>query len=212
LWSKRKVPILAGGTHYWLQYLLWGDESSSDSNAPCTVPAEIAPWQHDSAALYEKLKLVDPSAAERWHPKDSRRVLRALCKAMSGGAQAAPALNSIRYRALIFWMHTESAMLHDRLNARVDKMMDLGLLHEVTALHQAITAQSTQFDQETLQRGLFQAIGYKELLPYLNALSSDAAAPAPHSATGDIPAACHAGVSPLEASPEQVQSLGEPVQ
>ncbi|KNE62498.1 hypothetical protein AMAG_07710 [Allomyces macrogynus ATCC 38327] len=80
------VPVVVGGTHYYLQYLLWGDDTATTFDSDPTpnvdesqyLPAAVRASLDDPAALHAHLTSIDPTAAARWLPNDTRRVQRTL--------------------------------------------------------------------------------------------------------------------------------------
>ncbi|KAJ3350524.1 hypothetical protein GGF32_004807 [Allomyces javanicus] len=182
LHAAHKVPVVVGGTHYYLQYLLWGDDAATSADTDPNpdvdesqyLPAAVRASLDDPAALHAHLASVDPTAAARWHPNDTRRVRRTLerhyARLARGVAEpvAEPAPRGLRYRPLVFWVYAEGAVLDARLDARVDGMVRRGLLDELR--HVRGLARETVDVDKTGLRGVFQAIGYKELAPYLDAV------------------------------------------
>jgi len=134
--------------------------------------------------------------ADRWHPNERRKIQRSLeiflrtgkpasqlyneqrlqreISPSTGEGAAAGHQSSLRFRTLVFWVHANKEVLHERLNGRVDKMITRGLLSEVQELscfakhHESETG--TALDQT---RGIWVSIGYKEFLEYQDAQSSN---------------------------------------
>ena len=142
-------------------------------------------------ALYQELRKVDPVMAERWHPKDRRKIQRSLEIYMKTGSTASglyadqklrkvdqrtdessDSNTGLRFPTLIFWVHAEQGALRERLDRRVDKMLDAGLLEEVRTLnaHAASEAAVGTCVDET--RGIWVSIGYKEFKAYSQALEN----------------------------------------
>ena len=145
--ARGRLPILVGGTGLYVQSFRYG----------VRFTAEKAP-----AALYEELKQVDPEAAAAIHPNNQVRVLRALEHYRATGRrlseQKAASLPPERpYRALVLGLDfPERAQLYRRIDLRVDRMMDAGLLAEA----------ETVFVNRARFKTAAQAIGYKEFFPY----------------------------------------------
>lgn len=206
LQSEDKLPIVVGGTHYYLQYLLWGNDfpETNTSDSPSVVESLNLPTSPEE--LYSLLKSVDPKMAERWHPNDERKVRRSLEIYYTTGkrhsdilqTQEVSPLQSLRYRTLIYWIHSDQKSLDPRLDGRVDKMIQRGLFDELLSLrayfatragsessHENETIFSTSNQQESdsdtdsisshdagdYTKGIQQAIGYKEFDPYFRALA-----------------------------------------
>ncbi|KAL7752951.1 tRNA dimethylallyltransferase, mitochondrial [Sorochytrium milnesiophthora] len=186
--ARRKVPIVVGGTHYYLQYLLWGNDFNVDgedgqllqASADVRRTEEYQRYTTASTAreFWDILRVVDPVMADRWHPNDDRKVKRslearsvALCDVMSERAAASSGASHLaaQYNVLIFWLHAEWAQLDARLDKRVDAMLERGLLDEVRWLRQNVALAAGP--QRLAERnGLLQAIGYAELLPLVELL------------------------------------------
>ncbi|KAI9220531.1 IPP transferase-domain-containing protein [Blastocladiella britannica] len=197
--------VIVGGTHYYLQYLLWGDENGGDGagaevddgeGGESAVPPATRALT-DPAQLHAALAAVDPAVAARWHPNDTRRVRRAIERHYARRAADTPdsdpapsvtdanadpavvtAAASLRYPALVFWTYSAPAVLDARLDARVDAMVASGLFRELWQLRaaaRAVLGTETADAHETLARGIFQAIGYKEFAGYICAVEALAA-------------------------------------
>ncbi|GAA5855921.1 hypothetical protein JCM8547_000417 [Rhodosporidiobolus lusitaniae] len=151
---------------------------SSPDDFPPSFPLDLLPPRLRSPdtlppALYDLLRRVDPKSAERWHWRDIRKVRRALYIVWSGrrwedvvqDQQARPS-EGARLRTLIFWLYAENESLHPRLDGRVDKMIERGLLSEIDELWQI--AHSGGAGETNYSKGIYQSIGYKEFDPYLS--------------------------------------------
>ncbi|KAL7340048.1 tRNA dimethylallyltransferase [Rhodotorula toruloides] len=130
-------------------------------------PATLAP------ALYSLLQAVDPKSAERWHWRDIRKVQRSLAIVWEGRRwdevvqeQRETPSEGPRFKTLIFWLYARKDSLHPRLNARVDKMIERGLLSEIDELWQIAHAPGAE--PTNYSKGIYQAIGYKEFDPFLS--------------------------------------------
>lgn len=161
--SRGKTPLFVGGTGLYLRSLLRGV-----FEGPPAVPELREEYRRVVAAagegeLHERLSKVDPMTAARLHPNDSRRVIRALEVYESTGKpisdqQQEPPLPEGDRPQHVYWLSPPRDWLYDRINRRVDQMLEEGLLDEVrrlTALPQGIG--------QTARQGL----GYKELFDYL---------------------------------------------
>ena len=162
LHNKKKIPIIAGGTGFYIKALLEGIFQSPD------VPAEIREKLKQEAAekgvehLHDRLMKIDPDSAERTDPNDSNRIIRALeiyeytAKTITNLWQEKPAEKS-DLQAFNILIDEDRQKLYNRINLRVEKMIKTGLLDEIKNL---------------LQLGFspdcpgFNSVGYKELLPY----------------------------------------------
>ncbi|KAJ5166487.1 uncharacterized protein N7482_005268 [Penicillium canariense] len=194
--SRGKMPILVGGTHYYTQAVLFKDQlvgegSDEEDSVEVSgdVPSTSEKWPIlDSApeVLMEKLKEVDPVMAARWHPKDARKIRRSLEIYFQTGRPASEiyaeqqlqkeraVLQSeglLRFdNTLIFWVHAEKEILNARLDARVDDMLQQGLMTEAETMFDFLQEKEAKGIQVDLTRGVWVAIGFKELAPYFTAL------------------------------------------
>ena len=167
--SRGKTAIIAGGTGLYMDALIRGN---SFAPYPSTGMREKLELQADAEGMEKMLLLlrsVDPEAAARLHLADRKRILRALEVYYETGetitahnlrTQSIPP----RYRPL--WLAIEDkdrAQLYHRIDRRVEKMLELGLLDEIRQLLDAgISPKCTAM----------QAIGYKEFVDYLDGLCS----------------------------------------
>ena len=167
---RRKLPILVGGTGLWLEAVVRG-RSFAAGQVGGAVRAELQRQLETGgiAPLLEELRTVDPEAAERLHPADEKRILRALevwretGKTISEHNRETGRLPP-RYDAV--WIGLRFADREDMrslIDRRVDAMAAAGLTEEVRALvDQGVPRDSTAM----------QAIGYKELLAVLDGQQS----------------------------------------
>lgn len=188
------MPILVGGTHYYTQSLLFQDALADEPALHLDGNSEKLPiLEEPTEILLAKLKEVDPIMADRWHPNERRKIQRSLEIYLRTGRpaselykeqrlkrQSSPSPSgtielgsnqSLRFETLVFWVHADKNVLYRRLDGRVDKMINKGLLSEVQQLndfrqqHESNTG--TRIDQT---RGIWVSIGYKEFLDYQRAL------------------------------------------
>jgi tRNA dimethylallyltransferase len=117
--------------------------------------------ERGAAALHERLRIADPEAAAVIHPNNVRRVVRALEKAQTAGGARAAGQSLFNGEPLydLAWvgLTMDRKDLYRRIDARVDEMMNRGLIEEVRGLASTLRHDSAAF----------QALGYKELLEYL---------------------------------------------
>lgn len=162
--ARRHLPVLAGGTGLYLNGLL-GEiryENMPDSSDVRDRLTEIAQQQGENA-VWEMLQEVDPESAAAIHPHNVRRVIRALEVYEATGEKmsqvALRARQISRYSACkIGLTYADRALLYQRIDERVDKMLENGLLDEVQQLLDAGVSPQCQ---------AMQGIGYKECLPVL---------------------------------------------
>lgn len=163
--SRHKLPIIVGGSGLYVQAVLYDfqfTDEKVDEAARKAYYDELAKLGPE--AMHDKLKQLDPQTAETIHPNNTRRVIRALeMLELSGVSKAAEAQNRGEvplYKHVILGLgqNMSREVLYDRINRRVDLMMENGLLEEVKGLWQ----QNIRGVQS------IQAIGYKELYDYLD--------------------------------------------
>jgi tRNA dimethylallyltransferase len=178
--KRRQIPIVVGGTSYWIQHLIFpnrlaSDNSSSSSDESVSISKDLAnsvaslpphllslfndlPRYPPSARtdpdaafnLHTLLATLDPPIAQRWHWRDTRKILRSLCIIKEYGRRPSEMiddqskgtttnlprfglllfvdlliLNIHRFRTLFFWIYAEPSVLDIRLNERVDVMMEV---------------------------------------------------------------------------------------
>lgn len=193
--SRGRLPILVGGTHYYTQSLLFQDrlaEIDATENKVDFVDDLSQRWpllKEPTEVLLEELQRVDPSMADRWHPKDRRKIQRSLEIYLQTGRKASDIYAEqrsrrevdgggvqllkgpqMRFPTLVFWVHAEAAALRSRLDARVEKMLDGGLLQEVEELSAFAADQAMRDAPVNETKGIWVSIGYKEFKDYIRAL------------------------------------------
>lgn len=163
-----KLPILVGGTGLYARSLLRGftfEDSTEDENLRRELTERGE--REGFGSLYEELKSLDPIAAEGIHPNNVKRVVRALeyCK-LTGEPFSAQADRSRHvespYRSIMLCLaFRDREKLYSRINLRVDKMLEMGLLEEAEQFYRHCKTLGTPPTAA-------QAIGYKELFPYFD--------------------------------------------
>ena len=164
--SRNKLPVLVGGTGLYLDAIIAGRNFAPGASGGA-VRRELERELEAGGIepLLEQLRKADPEAAERLHPSDSKRILRALEVYRETGktisqhnaeTKMLPKKYDPIYIGLAFRDREDMKALIDR---RVDRMMEEGLPEEVRALRDAGVPRSST---------ALQAIGYKELLPALD--------------------------------------------
>ncbi|CEJ93020.1 hypothetical protein VHEMI08640 [[Torrubiella] hemipterigena] len=179
--GRGKLPILVGGTHYYVDSILFNDAILD--HVQDTESQEFPILDEPTDVLLAELRKVDPEMAERWHPNDRRKIRRSLEIYLQTGKPASshyeeqelqrskpaedPASPSQPWENLLFWVFTQREALCERLDKRIDGMLQNGLLDEVRELaehKQRMTAGGVDVD---LTKGIWQAIGYKQLVPHV---------------------------------------------
>ena len=161
--ARGHLPLLVGGTGLYVQSLLYGVRFTAEK-APDGLREQLTAELEaiGPEAMYAKLQAVDPEAAAAIHPNNKVRVLRALEHYYATGKrlseQKADSLPPKRpYRSLVLGLDfPDRAALYRRIDVRVDKMLEAGLLAE---------AEYVWRNREAF-RTAAQAIGYKEFFPY----------------------------------------------
>ncbi|MCI6361607.1 MAG: tRNA (adenosine(37)-N6)-dimethylallyltransferase MiaA [Eubacterium coprostanoligenes] len=156
--ARGRVPIVAGGTGLFVDSLV-KNISFSQVGSNAEIRNELA--EKSNEELFEKLLALDPKSAEDIHPNNRKRVIRALELCMSGTSKTEQNENSMLidspYDALYIGIgYQDRQKLYDRINKRVDLMLEAGLENEARQMlgKQGLTAR--------------QAIGHKELQPYID--------------------------------------------
>lgn len=186
--GRGHLPIVVGGTHYYLEALLWENVLLHPLDVPAVpkhkqAAASLAAGEEEeekqggsagkkeseaAAKLYDRLVQVDPLAAMWLHPHNERKVRRALEVFDTTGRRYSDALYQqgppiSRYDTLLLWLDCEPSVLHMRLDKRVERMIEAGLLEEVSELRRIFERGHLPMDYT---KGILQAIGYKEFAPY----------------------------------------------
>lgn len=199
--SRGRLPILVGGTHYYMQSLLFTHALADDGHCQYkpskTREQEWPVLQASTADMLKELRKVDPTMAERWHPNDRRKIRRSLEICLDSGKKASEiyeqqqhhvefetvytknrmahgnsdelpqATFPLRYDTLVFWLYVSSNVLNMRLEKRVDSMVSAGLLEEVETMYCSFREQEQRGKTIDHDRGIWVAIGFKELFPYM---------------------------------------------
>lgn len=165
IWKRGHIPIVTGGTGFYIQALLYDiDFDENEKEDACRKELEAYAREHGAEALHEKLALVDPASAEMIHPNNIKRVIRALEFYEQTGKRISEHNETQRQRespyAFAYFVLTDDrAHLYERINRRVDQMIEEGLVNEVQALKDK---------GYTKQLVSMQGLGYKEILDYLD--------------------------------------------
>ena len=157
---KNKLPILVGGTGFYVNALLNRMQLGEVNEHKQAVDDY---WQsyldkNGEAALWQELAKQDQVTASKIPVTNSRRVLRALTVIKRTGKKFSEQQAQIkpRYDYLIFGLNSDRQEIYHRIDLRVDQMMDAGLLDEARFI----------YDNRQKEYQVLQAIGYKEFFPY----------------------------------------------
>ena len=159
--ARGKMPIIVGGTGLYVQSVLYDfhfTKDEIDEEARKAYYEELE--KVGPEAMHARLYALDPKTAETIHPNNTRRVIRALeMVELSGTSKANEEHNRgdvPLYNHLILGLDMDREKLYERINLRVDIMMEQGLLNEAKAL----------YDEGIRDTQAVKAIGYKELFAY----------------------------------------------
>ena len=161
--SRGKNVIVTGGTGLYLNSLIYDmDFGKSDANQELREELNKELEENGPAYMYEKLVSLDKEAAERIHPNNTKRVIRAIEVAMSGEKMndfSKDLRYNKKYRPIIIVLNRDRQALYDRINLRVDIMLKNGLIEEVKGLL------DKGYTKDMIS---MQGIGYKEIIKYFD--------------------------------------------
>lgn len=162
--DRSKVPIVSGGTGLYIDSLIYNIEFG-DTICDWELREKLKneALEKGNEYLHNKLKEIDPEAAEKIHMNNVKRVIRAIevytyTKKTISMHQKESRRNPPKYNFTIFGLRMDREKLYERINQRVDLMMEKGLVQEVKKLVEM------GYDNSTIA---MQGIGYKEILSYL---------------------------------------------
>ena len=166
IWEKGKIPLVVGGTGFYIQALLYDiDFTENDGDESYRRQLEQKASDEEGASeLYEMLKAVDLKAAQEIHPRNIKRIVRALEFYHQTGKKISEHNETQRqkmspYNYAYFVLTDERGRLYERIDRRVDLLMEQGILDEVRYLKKrGVRKDSTAM----------QGLGYKELYAYLD--------------------------------------------
>lgn len=161
--SRGKLPFIVGGTGLYIESLIYGyefSEGGADEAFRREQQAVLA--AHGEQALHDRLREIDPLTADRLHPNDHRRVIRALEVAHLTGIPQSEHLAHQRrespYRLCLLGLAMERERLYRRIEERIDEMLAGGLVAEVAGLLAAGYGRELP---------AMQGLGYKEIFAHL---------------------------------------------
>ena len=162
--KKGKVPLFVGGTGLYVNALVDGIFNFKSEDETLRLRLYRIAKNKGSTYLHQRLKRVDPEAAEKIHPNDTKRIVRAL-EVFEVTGKPISHLQKQRhgleqdYEVKIFCLNMARENLYKRINERVDKMFRQGLVNEVKGLLKLKLSKTASF-----------AIGIRELRGYLEGL------------------------------------------
>ncbi|MDE7070482.1 MAG: tRNA (adenosine(37)-N6)-dimethylallyltransferase MiaA [Clostridia bacterium] len=160
--SREKTPIVVGGTGLYVDGILYPMTFGGDKNILIRQELEKELELYGKEYMHELLVKIDPDDAEKIHPNNVKRVLRALeiyritgkCK-----SNMQEKSKNLKYDVCMIALDLDRKALYERINERVDKMIEAGLLNEIKFL----LSRGIGFEKQSMQ-----AIGYKEFKEYLS--------------------------------------------
>lgn len=164
IYAKGKIPILVGGTGFYIQAVT-RDIDFTQAEQETSYREELEQFAKEKGAeyLHEKLREVDSKSAENIHANNVKRVIRALEFYHQNGTPISEHNEEQKqqtspYNLAYFVLTAPREILYERIDRRVDQMMEKGLLEEVKSLR-----------ERGCHRGMvsMQGLGYKEILAYL---------------------------------------------
>ncbi len=156
--QQGRIPILAGGTGLYIKSLVEGYQFNETSGDPeYRESLQRLAEEKGREYVFDMLRKVNPDAAERLHINNFRRIIRALEVYHLGGEQISEEKASeLAYDVFAIGLGWERSILYERINRRVEIMIEQGLYNEVEGLLKNGISDSCQS---------MKGIGYKELLP-----------------------------------------------
>ena len=163
--KKGKTPIVVGGTGLYANSLIYGieyNEIKYDEKYRNEL-MKFAQTEEGLESLFEKARKIDPKAMEKISKNDKKRIIRILEIYNSTGAtkteqEKESRKNDVKYDYKVFALNMERSVLYERINKRVDIMLEQGLIEEVKNILKKYNEFPTAM----------QAIGYKEIVEYFN--------------------------------------------
>lgn len=167
IYSHGHIPIVAGGTGFYIQALLY-DIDFTENGEDTSIRMELEKLGQERGAeyLHNLLRDIDPDSAEEIHENNLKRVIRAIEYYRQTGERISEHNKRERekkspYDFLYYVVNTDRARLYERIDRRVDLMLDQGLVEEVMHLKDmGLTRDMVSM----------QGLGYKEILDYLQGI------------------------------------------
>ncbi len=162
--QKNKIPIIVGGTGLYINSLIYGiDYTDIKIDEQYRAELEKIVEEKGLQFLYNEAEKIDKKAMEKISVNDKKRIMRVLEIYKATGKtkteqEAESRKNEVEYDYKVFAIDIERKLLYDRINQRVDKMIENGLVQEVEELLKKYEKFPTAM----------QGLGYKEVVEYLN--------------------------------------------
>ncbi|WP_276929712.1 tRNA (adenosine(37)-N6)-dimethylallyltransferase MiaA [Herbinix luporum] len=164
IYKKNKIPILVGGTGFYIQALLY-DIDFEEHTSDTSYREELTQLAKSKGSLYlhEMLANLDPNSAKAIHPNNVKRIIRSLEYIKQTGEpisahNEAQRMKESPYQYRYFVLTKDRTKLYEAINQRVDIMIEKGLVNEVRQLL------DMGYNKEMVS---MQGLGYKELIDYL---------------------------------------------
>ncbi len=165
IYGQGRIPLIVGGTGFYIQALLYNiDFTNEQGNEDYRILLEQTAREQGVHVLHQMLAQVDPQAAAKIHENNVKRVIRALEFHHLSGQKISEHNEAERqrespYNFAYFVLNDERTFLYERINQRVEQMINLGLVEEVRKLQKMGC---------TRQMVSMQGLGYKEIFDYLD--------------------------------------------
>ncbi len=158
--KNKKVPIIVGGTGLYINSLVYNIDFNSEGETDLKYRKELE--KKDISELYEMAKNIDETATDKISPNDKKRIMRIIELYHSTGKTKTElekeSMKENKYNYKIFVLNWDREKLYERINLRVDLMIQNGLIEEVQNLLKKYNEFPTSF----------QGLGYKEVKEYLD--------------------------------------------
>ncbi len=171
LHNQKKIPLVVGGTGLYIKAMTRGIFKGPSADWELRN-ALLDEERAKEGSLYNRLKSIDPAAASKITPADTRRIIRALEVCLKSDRSLSEmhrtATNPLPYEFIKIGITRERKELYSMIDSRIDTMMEQGLLEEVTKVIKMIEDAETRRRVPLSSFSSMQAIGYKELAMHLN--------------------------------------------
>lgn len=164
IYAKGKIPIITGGTGFYIQALLY--DISFEETEVSAYREELTAYynKYGAHALHERLKEIDPVSYREIHENNIKRVIRALEFYHETGYPISKHNTEQKkkespYQFVYFVLNDDRSLLYERIEKRIDRMIEQGLVDEVSKLLEYGC---------TKDMVSMQGLGYKEIIPYLD--------------------------------------------
>ena len=162
--SRGKVPVVSGGTGLYINSLIYDMDFSAPAGDPALRDKILAEEGNDPARLWERLRRLDPAAADEIHPNNVKRVLRAIERLEGGEEKLRGFAEGDRPSKIVdpvlIGLDRDRDELYKRIDARVDRLFEAGLADEIRSL-MAMGLSASDISMK--------GIGYKEVIEAVNA-------------------------------------------